>query len=107
MTGSPASTATNLLADRLRDLEAAGVVERRLSEDRRALLHGTVPADRSATVGVTVNGDTDRTCVQLRATPSGIEVSPAREVGVYVGGLQQSKFVYNVASTDPPAEISI
>ncbi|HEU4361027.1 MAG TPA: helix-turn-helix domain-containing protein [Mycobacterium sp.] len=31
--------ATNLLADRLRDLEAAGVVERRLSDDGRAITY--------------------------------------------------------------------
>jgi DNA-binding HxlR family transcriptional regulator len=115
--------ATNLLADRLRDLEAAGVIERRLAEDGRAityalttwgaqlrepieglirwstplmirgpegdtfraegllvalpaLFNGRVPADRPSTVGITVNGDTDRRPVQVRATHSGIEVSP-------------------------------
>ncbi|GBE65361.1 transcriptional regulator [Mycobacterium sp. MFM001] len=115
--------ATNLLADRLRDLEAAGVIERRLAEDSRAityalttwgaqlrepieglirwstplmirgpegdtfptgsllvalpaLLHGRAPANRSIAVGITVNGDTDRRVVQVRATRSGIEVSP-------------------------------
>lgn len=31
--------ATNLLADRLRDLETAGVIERRLSEDGRAIIY--------------------------------------------------------------------
>ncbi|MGH3560792.1 MAG: winged helix-turn-helix transcriptional regulator [Mycobacterium sp.] len=115
--------ATNLLADRLRDLEAAGVIERRLAEDGRAityalttwgaqlrepieglirwstplmirgpegdtfradgllvalpaLFNGRVPADRSSTVGITVNGDTNRRRVQVWATHSGIEVSP-------------------------------
>lgn len=115
--------ATNLLADRLRDLEAAGVIERRLAEDSRAityaltswgaqlrepieglirwstplmirgpegdtfpagsllvalpaLLRGRVSANRSTTVGITINGDTDRRLVQVRATRSGIEVSP-------------------------------
>lgn len=115
--------ATNLLADRLRDLEAAGVIERRLAEDGRAityalttwgaqlrepieglirwstplmirgpegdafraegllvalpaLFNGRVPADRASTVGITVNGDTNRRRVQVWATHSGIEVSP-------------------------------
>ncbi|WP_308011606.1 MULTISPECIES: helix-turn-helix domain-containing protein [unclassified Mycobacterium] len=115
--------ATNLLADRLRDLEAVGVIERRLAEHGRAityalttwgaqlrepidglirwstplmirgpegdtfhpdgllvalpaLLKGRAVADRSSTVGITVNGDTDRRVVQVRATPSGIEVTP-------------------------------
>jgi DNA-binding HxlR family transcriptional regulator len=111
--------ATNLLADRLRDLESAGVVERRLAEEGNAityaltpwgaelrepieslvrwstplmvrgpegdrfrtewflvalpaLLIGKVAADhRSSTVGIAV----DHEVVQLRATPSGIEVS--------------------------------
>lgn len=113
--------ATNLLADRLRDLEAAGVIERRLGEGGRtvtyaltawgtrlrepieglirwstplmirgpegdpfpagglrvalsALFSGRFVADRSAAVGIGVNGDTHR--VQVRVTPSGIEVSP-------------------------------
>jgi DNA-binding HxlR family transcriptional regulator len=35
--------ATNLLADRLRDLEAAGVVERRLAEEGNAVLYGLTP----------------------------------------------------------------
>ncbi|MBN6040294.1 helix-turn-helix domain-containing protein [Amycolatopsis sp. 195334CR] len=111
--------ATNLLADRLRDLEAAGVVERRLAEegnavvyaltpwgaglrepieglvrwstplmvsgpggDRfqagwlvvalRALLTGKPGTRRSSTVGIEVDGQ----LFQLRATRSGIEVSP-------------------------------
>jgi DNA-binding HxlR family transcriptional regulator len=115
--------ATNLLADRLRDLEAAGVIERRLAEDCRAityalttwgaqlrepieglirwstplmiggpegdpfpaggllvalpaLFNDRVPTDRSLTVGITVNGDTDRQRVQVRAAHAGIEVSP-------------------------------
>lgn len=115
--------ATNLLADRLRDLETAGVIERRLAEGGRAityaltawgaelrepveglirwstplmirgpegdtfradgllvalpaLLKARAPADRPATVGITVNVGTDHRCVQVRATQSGIEVSP-------------------------------
>ena len=111
--------ATNLLADRLRDLETAGVVERRLAEegnaivyaltpwgaelrepieslirwstplmvrgpggDRfraewlvvplRALLAGKAAAHRSSTVGIAV----DDQLFQVRATRSGIEVSP-------------------------------
>lgn len=115
--------ATNLLADRLRDLEAAGVIERRLAEDGNAivyalttwgaqlrepigglirwstplmirgpegdpfpagsllvalpaLFHGRVSADRSSTVGIRVSGDADPRGVQVRATPSGIEVRP-------------------------------
>lgn len=111
--------ATNLLADRLRDLETAGVVERRLAEegnaivyaltpwgaelrepieslvrwstplmacgpggDRfraewlvvglRALLVGRAAARRSSTVGIAVDGQ----LLQVRATRSGIEVSP-------------------------------
>jgi DNA-binding HxlR family transcriptional regulator len=111
--------ATNLLADRLRDLETAGVVERRLAEegnaivyaltpwgaelrepieslirwstplmargpggDRfraewlvvglRALLVGRAAAHRSSTVGIAVDGQ----LLQVRATRSGIEVSP-------------------------------
>ncbi|WP_163511110.1 winged helix-turn-helix transcriptional regulator [Fodinicola acaciae] len=35
--------ATNLLADRLRDLEAAGVVERRLAEDANAAVYALTP----------------------------------------------------------------
>ncbi|HEU0189839.1 MAG TPA: helix-turn-helix domain-containing protein [Mycobacterium sp.] len=113
--------ATNLLVDRLRDLEAAGVIERRLAKEGRAityaltpwgaqlrepieslirwstplmirgpegdvfpaggllvslpaLLGGRVPKGRPVTVGIVVNGDTPR--VQVRATRSGIEVSP-------------------------------
>ncbi|HEU4363223.1 MAG TPA: helix-turn-helix domain-containing protein [Mycobacterium sp.] len=115
--------ATNLLADRLRDLEAAGVIERRLTQDGGAiayaltawgaalrepieglirwstplmirgpegdpfpaggllvalpaLFNGRAPTDRSAAVGITVSGDAHRQHVQVRATPSGIEVSP-------------------------------
>ncbi|MGH3712266.1 MAG: winged helix-turn-helix transcriptional regulator [Micromonosporaceae bacterium] len=111
--------ATNLLADRLRDLETAGVVERRLAEkgnavvyaltpwgaelrepieslirwstplmvrgpggDRfraewlvvplRALLVGKAVPRRSSTVGIAVDGQ----LLQVRATRSGIEVSP-------------------------------
>ena len=111
--------ATNLLADRLRDLETAGVVERRLAEegnavvyaltpwgaelrepieglirwstplmvrgpggDRfraewlvvplRALLVGKAAPRRSSTVGIAV----DDQLFQVRATRSGIEVSP-------------------------------
>ncbi|WP_067972311.1 winged helix-turn-helix transcriptional regulator [Mycolicibacter icosiumassiliensis] len=109
--------ATNLLTDRLRDLETAGVVERRLSggavayaltawgEQLRepiyalvrwstplmirgpqgdefrsewlfvalpALFAGRVPADRTAVVGIAVDG----LMVQLRATGSGIEAEP-------------------------------
>lgn len=111
--------ATNLLADRLRDLETAGVVERRLAEegnaivyaltpwgaelrepieslirwstplmtrgpggDRfraewlvvplRALLVGKAAPRRSSTVGIAV----DDQLLQVRATRSGIEVSP-------------------------------
>ncbi|HEX7322055.1 MAG TPA: helix-turn-helix domain-containing protein [Mycobacterium sp.] len=114
--------ATNLLADRLRDLEAAGVIERRLSDDGRAITYalttwgaqlrepieglirwstplmirgpegdtfpaaglpvalsalftGRVPADQSSTVGITVNGDAQHRCIQVRATHSGIEVT--------------------------------
>jgi DNA-binding HxlR family transcriptional regulator len=111
--------ATNLLTDRLRDLEAAGVVERRLAEegnaivytltpwgaelrepveslirwstplmtrgpggDRfhaewlavalRALLAGKAVAHPPSTVGIAVEGR----LLQLRATRSGVEVSP-------------------------------
>ncbi|MGI5350334.1 winged helix-turn-helix transcriptional regulator [Streptomyces sp. CA-250714] len=111
--------ATNLLADRLRDLETAGVIERRLAEegnaivyaltpwgaelrepieglirwstplmtrgpggDRfraewlvvalRALLVGRAPARRSSTVGIEVDGQV----LQVRATRSGVEVTP-------------------------------
>src|SRR3954464_790867 len=35
--------ATNLLADRLRDLEAAGVVERRLAEEGNAVVYALTP----------------------------------------------------------------
>src|SRR2546423_8023247 len=35
--------ATNLLADRLRDLEAAGVVERRLAEEGNAIVYALTP----------------------------------------------------------------
>jgi DNA-binding HxlR family transcriptional regulator len=35
--------ATNLLTDRLRDLEAAGVIERRLGEDRGAIVYALTP----------------------------------------------------------------
>ncbi|AXB41372.1 winged helix-turn-helix transcriptional regulator [Amycolatopsis albispora] len=35
--------ATNLLSDRLRDLEAAGVVERRLAEDGNAIVYALTP----------------------------------------------------------------
>ncbi|MFG2005020.1 winged helix-turn-helix transcriptional regulator [Spirillospora sp. NPDC048911] len=35
--------ATNLLADRLRDLEAAGVVERRLAEEPNAIVYALTP----------------------------------------------------------------
>jgi DNA-binding HxlR family transcriptional regulator len=35
--------ATNLLADRLRDLETAGVVERRLAEDENAIVYALTP----------------------------------------------------------------
>lgn len=109
--------ATNLLTDRLRDLESAGVIERRLSDDSRAVTYaltewgaqlrepiyalvrwstplmisgpqgdefraewlllalpalfaGRMPADRSVTVGVTVDGG----MVQLAAGESGIDV---------------------------------
>ena len=111
--------ATNLLADRLRDLETAGVIERRLAEKSNAVLYALTPwgaelrepinglirwstplmtrgpggdhfrADwlvlplsallagrtttrRSATVGIDVDGH----LLQVRATPSGTEVSP-------------------------------
>lgn len=111
--------ATNLLADRLRDLETAGVVERRLAEEGNvivyaltpwgaelrepieglirwstplmtrgpggdrfraewlvlalsALLAGKEAAHRSSTVGIAVDGQ----LLQMRATRSGIEVSP-------------------------------
>ncbi len=111
--------ATNLLTDRLRDLETAGVIERRLAEEGnavlyaltpwgaelrepieslirwstplmergpggdhfradwlvvplRALLDGKVAPHRSPTVGIAV----DDQLFQLRATHSGIEVSP-------------------------------
>jgi DNA-binding HxlR family transcriptional regulator len=114
--------ATNLLTDRLRDLESAGVLERRLTDDGGAITYaltewgaqlrepieglirwstplmirgpegdefraewfvlalpalfvGRVPTDRSATVGVAVDGGV----VQLRATPSGIDVSVPSE----------------------------
>jgi DNA-binding HxlR family transcriptional regulator len=109
--------ATNLLTDRLRDLENDGVVERRLSDDANAITYaltewgaqlrepinalirwstplmirgpqgdgfspdgllvalpalfaGRAPTDRSATVGIVVDGVT----VQLRATESGVHV---------------------------------
>ncbi|OBA96978.1 HxlR family transcriptional regulator [Mycobacteriaceae bacterium 1482268.1] len=112
--------ATNLLTDRLRDLEAAGVLERRLSDDGDAITYaltewgaqlrepieglirwsaplmirgpqsdefrpewlllalpalfaGRVPPDRPATVGIAV----DDGIVQLRTTPTGIDVSMA------------------------------
>lgn len=111
--------ATNLLADRLRDLETTGVIERRLAEEGnavvyaltpwgaelrepidslirwstplmvrgpdgdhfraewlvvplRALLAGRAAPHRSSTVGIAV----DDQVFQVRATPSGIEVSP-------------------------------
>jgi DNA-binding HxlR family transcriptional regulator len=111
--------ATNLLADRLRDLETAGVIERQLAEKGNAVVYALTPwgaelrqpidslirwstplmvrgrgadhfradwlvvplrallasrADphRSWTVGVAV----DDQVVQVRATPTGIEVSP-------------------------------
>ncbi|MGO4649816.1 winged helix-turn-helix transcriptional regulator [Nocardia sp. 2YAB30] len=111
--------ATNLLSDRLRDLEAAGVVERRLAEQGNAvtyaltvwgtqlrepieglirwstplmvrgpagdrfrpewlavalpaLLSSRVKADRSSTVGVGIDGQ----MFQVRATRSGLDVSP-------------------------------
>ncbi|WP_062991382.1 winged helix-turn-helix transcriptional regulator [Nocardia anaemiae] len=111
--------ATNLLADRLRDLEAAGVVERRLAEEGNAvtyaltvwgaqlrepieglirwstplmvsgpaddrfrpewlavalpaLLDARVQAERSATVGVAIDGQ----LFQLQATRSGLGVGP-------------------------------
>ncbi|MBO0875285.1 MAG: helix-turn-helix transcriptional regulator, partial [Pseudonocardia sp.] len=35
--------ATNLLADRLRDLETAGVVERRLAEEGNAIVYALTP----------------------------------------------------------------
>jgi DNA-binding HxlR family transcriptional regulator len=38
--------ATNLLADRLRDLEAAGVVERRLADDANAIAYALTPWGR-------------------------------------------------------------
>jgi DNA-binding HxlR family transcriptional regulator len=111
--------ATNLLTDRLRDLETAGVVERRLAGEGNAIVYALTPwgaelrepieglirwstplmvrgpggdrfraewlvvalpallghrvaAGRSSTVGITV----DDHLVQVRATRSGIEVSP-------------------------------
>ncbi|GAA3533233.1 winged helix-turn-helix transcriptional regulator [Amycolatopsis ultiminotia] len=111
--------ATNLLTDRLRDLETAGVIERRLAEEAnavryaltpwgaelrkpieslirwstplmvrgpgedhfradwlvvplRALLAGKAAPRRSSTVGIAV----DDQLFQLRATRSGVEVSP-------------------------------
>jgi len=111
--------ATNLLADRLRDLETAGVVERRLAEEGNAIVYALTPwgaelrepveglirwstplmargpgddrfrvewlalalpalfagkkaAHRSSTVGIAVDGQ----LLQVRATRSGIEVSP-------------------------------
>ncbi|WP_040699152.1 winged helix-turn-helix transcriptional regulator [Nocardia vinacea] len=111
--------ATNLLSDRLRDLEAADVIERRLAEQGNAvtyalttwgtelrepieglirwstplmvrgpaddrfrpewlavalpaLLRGRVDADRSSTVGVGIDGQ----MFQVRATSSGLDVSP-------------------------------
>lgn len=111
--------ATNLLSDRLRDLEAAGVVERRLAEEGNvvvyalthwgaelrepieglirwstplmvrgpggdsfrsewfvvalpALLGNRMAADSSSTMGVGVDGR----LFQVRATSSGVEVSP-------------------------------
>ncbi|WP_227997768.1 winged helix-turn-helix transcriptional regulator [Nocardia australiensis] len=111
--------ATNLLSDRLRDLEAAGVVERRLAEEGNAvtyalttwgaqlrepidglirwstplmvrgpagdrfrpewlavalpaLLGSRVKVDRSSTVGVAIDGQ----LFQVRATRSGLDVSP-------------------------------
>lgn len=110
--------ATNLLADRLRGLEAAGVIERRLAEDGNAIVYALTPwgaelrepveslirwsaplmvrgpdgdrfraewlvvalpallgdrtASRSSTVGVAV----DDGLVQVRATRSGVTVSP-------------------------------
>lgn len=112
--------ATNLLTDRLRDLETAGVLERRLSDEGNAvtyaltewgaqlrepiyalvrwstplmirgpqgdefraewlrlalpaLLAGRAPANRSATVGIAVDGGV----VQLHATDTGIDVAMA------------------------------
>jgi DNA-binding HxlR family transcriptional regulator len=111
--------ATNLLADRLRDLETAGVVERRVAEEEnaivyaltpwgaelrepieslirwstplmtrgpggdrfraewlvvalRALLVGKTAAHRSSTVGIEVDGE----LIQVRATRTGMAVSP-------------------------------
>ena len=111
--------ATNLLTDRLRDLEAAGVVARQLGEEGNAVMYALTPwgaelrepiaglirwstplmvsgpgsdrfrpewlaialpalvgsrvaADRSPTVGVAV----DEQVFQVRATSSGLEVSP-------------------------------
>jgi DNA-binding HxlR family transcriptional regulator len=111
--------ATNLLADRLRDLETAGVVERRLAEGENAIVYALTPwgaelrepveglirwstplmtrgpggdrfraewlalalsallvgkeaADQSSTVGIAA----DDQLLQVRATPSGIEVGP-------------------------------
>jgi DNA-binding HxlR family transcriptional regulator len=111
--------ATNLLADRLRDLETAGVVERRLAGEGNAIVYALTPwgaelrepieglirwstplmtrgpggdrfraewlvvalpallgdkpaAHRPSTVGIAVDGH----LLQVRATPSGTEVSP-------------------------------
>lgn len=111
--------ATNLLADRLRDLETAGVVERRLAEEGNAIVYVLTPwgaelrepieglirwstplmargagadhfsaewlvlalsallagkpaARRSSTVGIAVDGR----LLQVRATRSGMDVSP-------------------------------
>ncbi|NUR00714.1 MAG: helix-turn-helix transcriptional regulator [Streptomyces sp.] len=111
--------ATNLLVDRLRDLETAGVVERRLAEDGNAIVYALTPwgtglrepidglirwstplmargpggdrfrtewlvvalralivgkpaEHRSSTVGIEVDGQR----LQVRATRSGMEVSP-------------------------------
>ncbi len=74
--------ATNLLADRLRDLETAGVIERRLAEKGNAVLYALTPwgaelrdrpaPRRSSTVGVAV----DDQLFEVRATRSGIEVNP-------------------------------
>ena len=111
--------ATNLLSDRLRDLEAAGVLERRLAQEGNAIVYALTPwgaalrepveglirwstplmtrgpggdhfraewlvlplsallagkaaARRSVTVGIAVDG----VLVQVRMTPSGVEVSP-------------------------------
>ena len=131
--------ATNLLAGRLRDLETACVVERRLSEGGNAITYaltpwgaelrepinglirwstplmirgpeddefrpewmslalaalftGRVPADQTAAVNISVADD----CIQLRATPTGIDV-----------GLPDGRDVDAVLSAEAPIVLGL